>query len=106
MVPADASCWSTFDPATTMLTSAVGRNIDEDSSDAVRFMELEYVTQAPGHYRGLMSGTDPLVVQHGGTARPINAQHAEVGEHLASMGSVRSCGSCCAINAPVGVVQV
>ena len=52
VVPADASCWSTFDPATTMLTSAVGRNIDEDSSDAVRFMELEYVTQAPGHYRG------------------------------------------------------
>jgi DNA-binding CsgD family transcriptional regulator len=86
VVPADASCWSTFDPATTMLTSAVGRNIDEDGGDAVRFMELEYVTQAPGHYRGLMSGADPLVVQHAGTARLASAEHAEVGEHLAAMG--------------------
>ena len=71
VVPADASCWSTFDPATTMLTSAVGRNLDEDGEDAVRFMELEYVLQAPGHYRGLMSSGDTLFVQHavGGRGR-------------------------------------
>ena len=86
VVPADASCWSTFDPATTMLTSAVGRNLDEDGDDAVRFMELEYVTQAPGHYRGLMSSGDPLIVQHAVVARPASAEHAQVGEHLAAMG--------------------
>jgi DNA-binding CsgD family transcriptional regulator len=83
VVPADASCWSTFDPATTMLTSAVGRNLDESGDDAVRFMELEYVAQAPGHYRGLVSNRDPLTVQH---ARPASAEHAPVGEHLAAMG--------------------
>ena len=55
VVPADASCWSTFDPATTMVTSAVGRNLDEQGEDAVRFMELEYAMQAPGHYRGLVA---------------------------------------------------
>lgn len=86
VVPADASCWSTFDPATTMLTSAVGRNLDEDGDDAVRFMELEYVTQAPGHYRGLMAEADPLVVQHAVVVRPESGAHAQVGEHLAAMG--------------------
>ena len=86
VVPADASCWSTFDPATTMLTSAVGRNLDEDGDDAVRFMELEYVTQAPGHYRGLMSSGDPLIVQDAVAARPASDEHAQVGEHLAAMG--------------------
>ena len=86
VVPADASCWSTFDPATTMLTSAVGRNLDEDGGDAVRFMELEYVTQAPGHYRGLMTTGDPLIVQDAVTARPASDEHVQVGEHLAAMG--------------------
>ena len=86
VVPADASCWSTFDPATTMLTSAVGRNLDEDGDDAVRFMELEYVTQAPGHYRGLMSSGDAVIVQHAVVARPASAEHAQFGEHLAAMG--------------------
>jgi DNA-binding CsgD family transcriptional regulator len=86
VVPADASCWSTFDPATTMLTSAVGRNLDEDGDDAVRYMELEYVAQAPGHYRELMSSGDPLIVQDAATARPASAEHAQVGEHLAAMG--------------------
>ena len=80
VVPADASCWSTFDPATTMLTSAVGRNLDEEGDDAVRFMELEYVVQAPGHYRGLVASDDPLIVQQ------ATAEHAEFGEHLAMMG--------------------
>jgi DNA-binding CsgD family transcriptional regulator len=86
VVPADASCWSTFDPATTMLTSAVGRNLDEDGGDAVRFMELEYVAQAPGHYRGLMSSDDPLVVQHAAVTRSAGDGEAQVGEHLAAMG--------------------
>jgi DNA-binding CsgD family transcriptional regulator len=86
VVPADASCWSTFDPATTMVTSAVGRNIDEQGDDALRFMELEYVTQAPGHYRGLVAANDPLVVQDATPARWPSAEHAVVGEHLAAMG--------------------
>ena len=85
VVPADASCWSTFDPATTMLTSAIGRNLDENGEDAVRFMELEYVTQAPGHYRQLMAGPDGLAVQHA-AGRHDSAELAEVGEHLAAMG--------------------
>lgn len=83
VVPSDATCWSTFDPATTMLTSAVGRNLDEGSNDAVRFMELEYVVQAPGHYRELVTRPDPLVVQH---AEVAAAEHVEVGEHLSAMG--------------------
>ena len=86
VVPTDASCWSTFDPATTMVTSAVGRNLDEDGDDAVRFMELEYVTQAPGHYRELVSSGDPLIVQQATPGSPPSAEHARVGEHLAAMG--------------------
>lgn len=85
VVPADATCWSTFDPATTMLTSAVGRNLDEGGEDAVRFMELEYVTQAPGHYRELVSSQDPLVVQ-GAADRPASEAHAQISAHLAAMG--------------------
>jgi DNA-binding CsgD family transcriptional regulator len=86
VVPADASCWSTFDPATTMVTSAVGRNLDEEGDDALRFMELEYVTQAPGHYRGLVAAGDPLIVQDATPPRPTSAEVALVGEHLATMG--------------------
>ncbi|MGD9999671.1 MAG: helix-turn-helix transcriptional regulator [Ilumatobacteraceae bacterium] len=86
VVPADASCWSTFDPATTMLTSAVGRNVDESGDDAVRFMELEYVTQAPGHYRGLVSGSDPLMIQEARLVRSSGADVMEVADHLSSMG--------------------
>ena len=86
VVPADASCWSTFDPATTMLTSAVGRNLDEDGGDAVRFMELEYVTAAPGHYRGLTSSAEGLVVWNAATSGPVRAEVAQIGEHLAAMG--------------------
>lgn len=83
VVPADASCWSTFDPATTMLTSAVGRNIAEDGADAVRFMELEYVEQAPGHYRGLVLEADPLLINRADAAEP---QEIAVAEFLGSMG--------------------
>jgi DNA-binding CsgD family transcriptional regulator len=86
VVPSDASCWSTFDPATTMVTSAVGRNLDEGGDEAVRFMELEYVVQAPGHYRGLMAGDEPIVVQHAAPAQLVTAEHAQVGDHLAAMG--------------------
>lgn len=85
VVPADASCWSTFDPATTMLTSAVGRNIEEHGAEGVRFMELEYIVQAPGHYRGMLSGRNPLVVLRA-DAPTMSDAHALVGEHLAAMG--------------------
>ncbi len=53
-VPSDASCWSTFDPATTMVTSAVGRNLDEQGPAAIRFFELEYARDTPGQYRSLL----------------------------------------------------
>lgn len=86
VVPADASCWSTFDPATTMLTSAVGRNLDERGDDVVRFLELEYVVQAPGSYRGLMTSRDPIAVHVAGGARSQAGGGALVGEHLAAMG--------------------
>jgi DNA-binding CsgD family transcriptional regulator len=86
VVPADASCWSTFDPATTMLTSAVGRNLDEESDDAVRFMELEYVTAAPGHYRELTSSAEGVVVWNATSSGPVSAEVAQIGEHLAAMG--------------------
>src|SRR5829696_5973515 len=76
VVPADASCWSTFDPATTMLTSAVGRNLDEESDDAVRFMELEYVTAAPGHYRELTSSAEGVVVWNATSSGPVSAEVA------------------------------
>jgi DNA-binding CsgD family transcriptional regulator len=86
VVPADASCWCTFDPATTMLTSAVGRNLDEQGPEAVRFMELEYVAQAPGHYRQLAASADGIAIQHAvPTGRPTD-ELAEVAEHLAAMG--------------------
>ena len=86
VVPADASCWCTFDPATTMLTSAVGRNLDEHGDESVRFMELEYVAQAPGHYRQLAASDDGLGIQHAVPAGRPSAELAQVGEHLAAMG--------------------
>jgi DNA-binding CsgD family transcriptional regulator len=69
-----------------MVTSAVGRNLDEEGEDALRFMELEYVMQAPGHYRGLVASGDPLIVQDASPPRPPSTEVALVGEHLAAMG--------------------
>ena len=105
VVPADASCWSTFDPATTMLTSAVGRNLDEDGGDAVPLHGAR--VREPG--AGALSRAD---VQRGPADR---ARRRTAGRRPSSMptsvstwrrwGSVRSCGSCCATSARVGAAR-
>lgn len=62
-VPADAACWSTFDPATMMITSSIGRDLDESRDAEVRFFELEYALDTPGQYRTLASdGTATAVI--------------------------------------------
>jgi hypothetical protein len=87
-VPADASCWSTFDPATTMVTSAVGRNLDERGSAAVRFFELEYASSSPSQYRDLLSaGRDTaVIVADEPEAGDDPEGHAAVREHLDDLG--------------------
>jgi DNA-binding CsgD family transcriptional regulator len=84
-VPADASCWSTFDPATTMVTASIGRDLDEGGSGAeVRFFELEYAIEAPGQYRSL-SNREPAVLLDA-TAAPHDDGAAAASEHLRMMG--------------------
>jgi DNA-binding CsgD family transcriptional regulator len=84
-VPADASCWSTFDPATTMVTSAIGRGLDEQGDDAVRFFELEYALDAPGQYRAIASSGGNSATLDAAAPAP-DAGHAATREHLQLMG--------------------
>lgn len=85
-VPTDASCWSTFDPATTMVTSAIGRDLDEHGPAATRFFELEYALDTPGQYGELAASrrTTALVIadDHGA----VGEGHAAVRDHLNDMG--------------------
>ena len=84
-VPADASCWSTFDPATTMVTSAIGRGLDEQGDDAVRFFDLEYALDAPGQYRSIVSsGANSVTLDVAAPA--VDAGDAAAREHLELMG--------------------
>lgn len=84
-VPADASCWSLFDPATTMVTAAVGRNLDETGAEAARFFELEYAVASPGQYRSLAAGgTASTLLEATGPATDEGA--AGLQEHLRLMG--------------------
>jgi len=87
-VPADAACWSTFDPATTMVTSAIGRNLDEGGEAAARFFELEYALDVPGRYRQLASAGETVVVQDS-DGSVIGEGHGVVCDHLGSMGFVQ-----------------
>ena len=41
-VPVEATCWASFDPATTMVTSTVARSLDADAAAFERFLTLEY----------------------------------------------------------------
>jgi DNA-binding CsgD family transcriptional regulator len=84
-VPADAACWSTFDPATTMVTSAIGRDLDEHGDAAARFFELEYAVDAPGQYRSLVETRSPTVVLDADMATRDHGA-AVTSEHLQSMG--------------------
>lgn len=91
-VPTDASCWSTFDPATSMVTSAVGRSLDERGRAAARFFELEYAVESPGQYRELVGtgrrtallSTNDAVDAGGGDGGGDG--QAAVREHLTDMG--------------------
>lgn len=84
-VPTDASCWSTFDPATTMVTSAVGRNLDEQGPAAIRFFELEYARDTPGQYRSLLGTHTDSALIHAGSLDQDEGS-AAVREHLTEMG--------------------
>jgi len=79
-VPADAACWSTFDPATTMVTSAIGRNLDEGGEAAARFFELEYGLDVPGQYRQLASAGETVVMQDS-DGSVIGEGHGVVRDH-------------------------
>jgi DNA-binding CsgD family transcriptional regulator len=84
-VPSDASCWSTFDPATSMVTAAIGKNIDERGAAAARFFELEYALDSPGQYRELATSQRTVAVLHAeGPASDLGT--AAVRDHLAVMG--------------------
>ena len=84
-VPTDASCWSTFDPATTMVTSAVGLHLDEQGPAAIRFFELEYARDAPGQYRSLLATRTDTAVLHAGSLDGDEGS-AAVRDHLTEMG--------------------
>ncbi|MEM7271971.1 MAG: LuxR C-terminal-related transcriptional regulator [Actinomycetota bacterium] len=85
-VPSDASCWSTFDPATTMVTSAIGRNIDEQGAAAARFFELEYALDTPGQYGQLASEGRATSLRTIDDLSVTDTGHAAVHEHLVDMG--------------------
>jgi DNA-binding CsgD family transcriptional regulator len=85
-VPTDASCWSTFDPATTMVTSAVGRNLDEGGPAAARFFELEYVLDTPDQYRDLAATRRSTALLVADARDEPGDGHAAVREHLTDLG--------------------
>lgn len=103
-VPTDASCWSTFDPATTMVTSAVGRNLDEGGAAALRFFDLEYARATPFQYRDLSTGRDTALIIADGHAEEADVEiadlvgadgaiedresHAAMREHFGEMGVI------------------
>jgi DNA-binding CsgD family transcriptional regulator len=84
-VPSDASCWSTFDPATAMVTAAIGKNVDEGGAAAARFFELEYALDSPGQYRQLAAGQTTVAVLHAEGPSP-DLGTAALRDHLADMG--------------------
>ncbi|MEM7337187.1 MAG: LuxR C-terminal-related transcriptional regulator [Actinomycetota bacterium] len=85
-VPSDASCWSTFDPATTMVTSAIGRDLDEHGTAAARFFELEYALDTPGQYRELATERRSTGLRFSDQDGPDGVGHAAVRDHLNDMG--------------------
>lgn len=84
-VPSDATCWSTFDPATTMVTAAIGRNLDETGDDAARFFELEYGLDTAGQYRRLTTSGSPVAVLDV-TVSPTDENAAAMRGHLEQIG--------------------
>lgn len=83
-IPTDAACWSTFDPATTMVTSAVGRNVDEHGPAAARFFEVEYTTDTPGRYAAMLEAARTTEVVDIDAA--VGPAAAPMRSHLSDMG--------------------
>jgi DNA-binding CsgD family transcriptional regulator len=86
-VPVDATCWSTFDPATTLLTGAVGVDLDDDPAAFERFLRFEYVGPGVDRFRALAtSGTTTAVLTDDVERDPLRGERAR--DHLAPMGVV------------------
>ncbi|MFO0552984.1 MAG: helix-turn-helix transcriptional regulator [Polyangiaceae bacterium] len=86
VVPVDSSCWATFDPATTMITSTVAYALDDDPRALERFLELEYATPGPLAFRSLKTAKKSVAVLGADDAHEPEAAAQRASEHLAPMG--------------------
>ncbi|MFO0693702.1 MAG: helix-turn-helix transcriptional regulator [Polyangiales bacterium] len=86
VVPVDSSCWATFDPATTMITSTVAYALDEDAQALERFLDLEYANPGPLAFRTLKAERRTLAVLGEDDAHDPVAAEARARDHLAPMG--------------------
>jgi hypothetical protein len=86
VVPVDSSCWATFDPATTMITSTVAYALDQDARALDRFLELEYVRPGPLAFRSLKAERHAVAVlgEHASHAPEVVEERRR--DHLAPMG--------------------
>ena len=84
-VPVEATCWSTFDPATTLLTGAVGVDLDDDPAGFERFLRLEFADSGVDRFRDLAAaGRTVAVLGEGDDHRAAREERAR--DHLAPMG--------------------
>jgi DNA-binding CsgD family transcriptional regulator len=84
-VPVEATCWSTFDPATTLLTGAVAVDLDDDPAAFERFLRFEYVGTGVDRFRAMSAtGTAVAVLTEGVDRDPARGERAR--DHLAPMG--------------------
>lgn len=58
VVPFDAACWSTTDPATQLITSALSDGLC--ARDTPRFFEIEYLSDGPACFRVLTRSACPV----------------------------------------------
>lgn len=86
VVPVDSSCWATFDPATTMITSTVAYALDEDAAALERFLDLEYAHPGPLAFRTLKVERRVVAVLGEDDAHVPGAAEIRARDHLAPMG--------------------
>lgn len=86
VVAADASCWATFDPATTMIASTVAYSLDADVTALERFLDLEYRNPGPLAFRELHRKRRIVAVHGEDDACVPGAVDTRAHEHLAPMG--------------------
>lgn len=86
VVPVDSSCWATFDPATTMITSTVAYALDQNAEALERFLDLEYATPGPLAFRSMKAARRTIAVVAEDDAHVPGAAEARAREHLAPMG--------------------